>query len=457
MVSLDYGKGLKPAPVRHGNAVASEFDDPSVRTADVLERRPYPGAGTSAFDQRSAQTWKADRSQRGSMMTLGLVATIFMAGATAPLTAAALPPMPASHAISPLTIAADVARWQLRQMADVGHVSRVTAETANPRGWEQAVFWIGMTALADSGASPDIRRAILAMGRANEWRPGARPFHADDLVITQSYLWAVRNGAGPAARAPTRKAFDYIVSHQPRVGLAYYQPPSGYDDTECLKRWCWCDALFMAPPAFIELSRQTGDRRFHDYALREYWATVDFLYDPAEHLFYRDSRFFERRDAKGRKEFWSRGNGWVLASMARIIPLLPQHDADRVRLEKLFREMATRLKELQKPDGYWSPSLLAPENSPPESSGTAFYTYAMAWGIRAGLLDRHEFEPVAQRGWKALQRAIQPDGRLGWVQQVSDRPENVQASDTQFYGVGAFLLAATAISEMNGTLLNKQR
>jgi len=390
-------------------------------------------------------------------MMLRLLAAISIAAAAPSLAAPPLLAATGAQQVEPLKVAADLAHWQLRQMADVGHVSRVTAETANPRGWEQAIFWIGMTALADAGAPPDIRAAILNMGRANEWRPGTRPFHADDLVITQSYLWAARNGAGAAARAPARRAFDYIVSNPPRVGLAFYQPPSGYNDAECLKRWCWCDALFMAPPALIDMSRQTGDRRFRDYALREYWATADFLYDPAEHLFYRDSRFFERRDAKGRKEFWSRGNGWVLASLARIIPLLPRQSADRLRLENLFREMATRLKQLQKPDGYWAPSLLAPENSPPESSGTAFYTYAMAWGVRSGLLDRHEFEPVARRGWNALLRAIQPDGRLGWVQQVSDRPEKVQASDTQFYGVGAFLLAATAIAQLDGTRLNKQR
>jgi len=103
---------------------------------------------------------------------------------------------------------------------------------------------------------------------------------------------------------------------------------------------------------------------------------------------------------------------------------------------------------LQKPDGYWPPSLLAPEDSPPETSGTGFYTYGMAWGIKAGLLPRDQYEPVVRRGWAALNKAIQPDGRLGWVQQVSDRPESVAASDTQFYGVGAFLLAATAVAEL---------
>jgi hypothetical protein len=65
------------------------------------------------------------------------------------------------------------------------------------------------------------------------------------------------------------------------------------------------------------------------------------------------------------------------------------------------------------------------------------------------LLPRDQYEPVVRRGWSALQRAIQPDGRLGWVQQVSDRPETVLAGDTQYYGVGAYLLAATAMAELD--------
>ena len=50
-------------------------------------------------------------------------------------------------------------------------------------------------------------------------------------------------------------------------------------------------------------------------------------------------------------------------------------------LHPLFETMAERIVELQKPDGYWPPSLLAPEGSPPETSGTGFFTYGFAWGI----------------------------------------------------------------------------
>ena len=80
---------------------------------------------------------------------------------------------------------------------------------------------------------------------------------------------------------------------------------------------------------WIEMTRQTGDRRYAAFALREFWATTDFLYDPRERLYYRDSRFFDRRDGQGRKLFWARGNGWVFAGLARIIPLLPKGSPDR--------------------------------------------------------------------------------------------------------------------------------
>jgi rhamnogalacturonyl hydrolase YesR len=357
--------------------------------------------------------------------------------------ALAAEPMP-----SPIDAAVRLADWQLARMGDGVPISRKTGETGKARGWEQAAFWIGMTALADAGGPPRIREAILAMGGANRWFPGDQPYFADDHAITQSYLWAARNGAGEQARVPTRSAFDRVVGEPAVTTLAFYVPAEGYGAAECLKRWCWCVALFMAPPALVELSRQVGDDRYRAFAMKEFWATTDFLYDPAEHLFYRDSRFFERRDAKGRKQFWSRGNGWVFAGMARMAANLDK-GADRRKMEALFVQMAERLRVLQKPDGYWPPSLLAPENSPPEASGTAFYTYGMAWGISAGLLPRDVYEPVVRRGWAALLRAIQPDGRLGWVQQVSDRPETVEPTDTQFYGVGAFLLAATAIAELD--------
>jgi unsaturated rhamnogalacturonyl hydrolase len=48
-------------------------------------------------------------------------------------------------------------------------------------------------------------------------------------------------------------------------------------------------------------------------------------------------------------------------------------------------------------------SLLAPERYPiKETSGSGFYTYALAWGVNQGLLDRAQYEPAVRQAWAAL-------------------------------------------------------
>ncbi|WP_116809566.1 glycoside hydrolase family 88/105 protein [Steroidobacter cummioxidans] len=334
------------------------------------------------------------------------------------------------------------ADWQLAHLEPVDSVKVMREETRSPRSWQQGAFYVGLTALAQRSKSERFREAILSHGRSQQWRLGERTYHADDHVIGQSYLWASTHGAGPEAIVPARRRLDAILAAPSAADLAAHR------ETQCWDRWCWCDALFMAPPLWIELSQITEDSRYAEFAHKEWQATQDYLYDRQEHLFYRDSRFFERRDSKGGKLFWSRGNGWVFAGVARVLTLLPKDDPARPAYEALFKEMAAKLRTLQKPDGYWPTSLLAPENAPPESSGTGFFVYGLAWGVKAGLLDRATYEPAVLRGWQALQRAVDADGRLGWVQQVSDRPEQVAQSDTQFYGVGALLLAGSAVLDL---------
>lgn len=363
------------------------------------------------------------------------VATLMAALGTAAISTA--------DAAETLALMEKVADWQLAHLEPVESIKVMREETRSPRSWQQGAFYAGLTALAERSKSPRFRDAVLAHGRSTNWQLGERRYHADDHVVGQSYLWAAAHGAGKEAIAPLRKRFDAILAAPPRGSLAAHANDSCHD------RWCWCDALFMAPPVWVGLAAATGEQRYAEYAHAEFKATTAYLYDREEHLFYRDSRFFEQRDGKGRKLFWSRGNGWVFAGVARVLEHLPANDPARPMYEELFEQMAAKLRAVQKADGYWSPSLLAAaEATPPESSGTGFFVYGMAWGIAAGLLDRAEYEPVVQRGWGALERAVRPDGMLGWVQQVSDRPEQVAPSDTQFYGVGAFLLAGSAVHDL---------
>jgi unsaturated rhamnogalacturonyl hydrolase len=344
-----------------------------------------------------------------------------------------------------------VADWQLRQLGHLPGVDPLPEPRAGTRSWQIAAFWIGLTRFADSTEEPSYREALLAQGKTNDWQLGPSLHNADDHAIGQSYLWAAENGAGVEALAPMQTSFSKILASPPRVHLSFYFGKAGYGSAECLVRWCWCDALFMSPPAMIGLSLATGDDGYAEYALSEFWATTDFLFDPVERLYFRDSRFFTSRDDQGRKLFWSRGNGWVFAGIANILDMLPNGHPERPRLEALFKDMAGRLVQLQKEDGFWPPSLLAPEEAPPETSGTAFFTYGLAWGVNRGLLEREEFVAAAAKGWQALEGSVDASGRLGWVQQVSDRPDMVGPDDTHYYGVGAFLLAASEVARLSAT------
>lgn len=88
------------------------------------------------------------------------------------------------------------------------------------------------------------------------------------------------------------------------------------------------------------------------------------------------------------------GNGWVLAGLAGVLDTMPRSDPLRRKYEHLLRDMATRIAELQQADCLWKPSLLDPEHYPlPEISGSAFFTYGVAWGVNHGPLDRKKFGP----------------------------------------------------------------
>ncbi|GEA07871.1 hypothetical protein KUL42_26320 [Alteromonas sp. KUL42] len=51
-----------------------------------------------------------------------------------------------------------------------------------------------------------------------------------------------------------------------------------------------------------------------------------------------------------------------------------------------------------------------------------------------------------------LSAAVHPDGKFGWVQGVNEKPDVVTKDDSQLFGVGAFLLAGSAMYDF----LNEQ-
>ena len=128
---------------------------------------------------------------------------------------------------------------------------------------------------------------------------------------------------------------------------------------------------------------------------------------------------------------------------------LSKKDKNRKFYEELFVKLATRVAGLQHPDGFWHASLLDPASYPsPETSCTTFIVYSIAYGINEGLLNKGTYLPVLVKGWKALVSAVEPNGKLGYVQQIGADPKKVTRDMTEVYGVGAFLMAGNEIYKM---------
>jgi unsaturated rhamnogalacturonyl hydrolase len=369
---------------------------------------------------------------RRRVAAMTVVAILAAAAAFAQGAAASAPPVDASPA-AVLRVMTRVADWQL------AHPS------AHPAyDWTQAAYYTGVMALAEVSPDPKYLAAMRAMGEANHWRPGLRPGHADDYAVIATYARIAQLDKNKALLEPSLALFNFLVTRP-------YNEPLAWGNAIETRELAWCDALFMGPPALAAVSVATGDRKYLDLADRLWWKTTEYLYDKDEHLYFRDSRYFDPREPNGKKVFWSRGNGWVIAGLARLLQDMPADYPTRAKHVALFKEMAEKVTALQGADGYWRASLLDPANLPnPETSGTGFFTYSLAWGINKGLLDRAKYEPAVRRGWAALVRSVHPDGMLGWVQRIGDKPGATSQDTTEVYGTGALLLAGVEVYRLGG-------
>lgn len=213
--------------------------------------------------------------------------------------------------------------------------------------------------------------------------------------------------------------------------------------------WWWADGLYMVMPVMTKLYRATGNDKFLD-KLYEYITYSDsIMYDPEEGLYYRDAKYVypEHQSLNKKKDFWARGDGWVLAGLAKVIQDLPEGYEHREFFVEKYKKMAKAVAACQQPEGYWTRSMYDKDHAPgPETSGTAFFTYGLLWGINNNYLSREEFLPVVENSWKYLTEvALQPDGSIGYVQPIGERAipgQTVDKNSVANFGVGAFLLAA---------------
>lgn len=213
--------------------------------------------------------------------------------------------------------------------------------------------------------------------------------------------------------------------------------------------WWWADGLYMVMPVMTKLHRITGNNRYLD-KLYEYVCYSDsIMLDNETGLYYRDAKYVypKHKSVNGKKDFWARGDGWVLAGLAKVLKDLPKEYQHRDFFINKFKRLADAVVASQQPEGYWTRSMLDPQHAPGyETSGTAFFIYGLLWGVNNGYLNDEKYLDAALKGWSYLRDiALQKDGTVGYVQPIGEKAipgQTVDAKSTSNFGTGAFLLAA---------------
>jgi len=290
----------------------------------------------------------------------------------------------------------------------------------SPTDWTAGAYYTGVAKAHQATKDQVYMAALKNQGYWNKWETYTRLHHADDIAISYSYLYI--------DMATKRKNFVDLAPTKKFIDAHLYEDDifkAGKDKSAAGKTilWWWCDALFMAPPVINLYAKHTKNTKYLDDMHKFYTQTYNQLYDKEERLFARDMRFVwkgnkkDRKEPNGKKIFWSRGNGWVLGGLALILDDMPKDC----------------------PETY----------NHGEVSGSGFYTYALAWGINNGVLDKATYLPAVKKAWNALAKCQHEDGKIGWVQNIGAFPEPASQGSWQNFGTGAYLLAGSEVIKLN--------
>ena len=307
------------------------------------------------------------------------------------------------------------------------------------QGWVSGVLYNGLFDWAEITDKKEYFDFMKRIFSRYYWQLGNRMYHGDDLCVGQVYLDMYAKYKQEKMWIPTKARIDWIIENPP---IGNIDITKGVSD-----RWWWCDALYMAPAIFTRLYTLTGDKKYLKFAHKEYLDCYEHLYDKDEHLFFRDGKYLNAKDEKGGKVFWSRGNGWVLGGLAEVLKYLPEEDKKyRPFYEQLLQEMSEKIASLQREDGYWRTNLLNADIYPmPETSGTGLFTYAIMYGINQGILPADKYLPIVRKGWDAMVKAVNTEGKVGCTQMVAQKPGKVVKKDTRAYSVGSLLMIASEL------------
>lgn len=312
--------------------------------------------------------------------------------------------------------------------------------------WTRGVYYEGLMALYNIDAKKKYYDYAVEWGEKHHWglNGGITTKNADNQCCGQTYIDLFLIDKKEERIKDITACIDNVIN-------------SGKDDD-----WSWIDAIQMGMPVFTKLGILYNDKKYFDkmYAMYSFSKNKhggSGLYNTEEHLWWRDKDFVPPyKEPNGKNCYWSRGNGWVIAALVRVLDELPKTDPHYNEYLEDFKDMCAALIKIQQPDGLWTVSLHDPNHyGGKEITGSSLFVYGFAWGVRKCILDRRVYMPVLTKAWKNIVRdGVHKNGFLGYVQGTGKEPKDGQPvtynsmPDFEDYGLGCFLLAGTEVYKL---------
>ncbi|MBD5266811.1 MAG: glycoside hydrolase family 88 protein [Bacteroides sp.] len=312
--------------------------------------------------------------------------------------------------------------------------------------WTRAIYFEGLMALHSIYPANRYYDYAYQWGETHKWgmrRDDTTTRNADNYCCAQTYIDLYNLTPEPKMLTKTKGTMNMLIN-TPQV-----------DD------WTWIDAIQMGMPVLAKMSKLTGDPRYDEKAWEMYSWTRNTLagglFNESEGLWWRDKDFVPPyKEPNGKNCYWSRGNGWVVAALVRVLDEIPADAPHRNEYIRDLEAMCDALVKCQRKDGFWNVSLLDESNyGGKELTGTALFVYGMAWGINNGILERGKYLPVVVKAWNAMVKdAVHDNGYLGYVQGTGKEPKDGQpvaydsVPDFDDFGTGCFLLAGTEVYKL---------
>jgi len=309
--------------------------------------------------------------------------------------------------------------------------------------WTRAVYYEGLMALYSVDKQKAYYDYAVDWSAKHQWnlRDGSRTRNGDNQACGQTYIDLYNIDKKQERIDSIKASIDKMMQ------------------TDKIDDWSWVDAIQMAMPVYAKLGVLYKDtnyfhRMYEMYAYTKYKHGDKGLFNAAEGLWWRDKDFDPPyKEPNGEDCYWSRGNGWVVAALVRVLSTIPKNEAHRAEYLADYKKMMAALLPIQRADGYWNASLHDSTNfGGKELTGTSLFVYGMAWGINNKILDRKTYLPVITKAWNAMAKeSVHPNGFLGWVQGTGKEPKESQPvtydrePDFEDFGLGCFLLAGSEV------------